>query len=525
MTRNGVKHEFATSLLDYNPTGPISGSGEQGLTGIAVQRDDVNPDIYHLYVGMLADNGSPPGGAVHYPKVEKITSTVGGLSMDTRTVLLNMQPETQGQSHQISNISIGPDGKLYVHNGDGFVASTALDLDQYRGKVLRMNLDGSAPTDNPFYNAGDGINARDYVYAYGLRNPFGGAWRDSDGEQYQVENGPSVDRFSKVEEGVSYGWNGSNASMMINAIYNWSPATAPVNIAFIQPGTFDGSQFPASMQDHAFVSESGPTYAAGPQGNGKRVTEFTLDANGDLVSGPTTLAEYVGTGRSSVVALAAGPDGLYFSSLYEDSGSAGPTSSGAKIYRIRYVNPIAGDYDIDGDVDLDDRTIWVNNFGSNLLLAADGNGNGVVDAGDYTVWRDAYEAAMAPALSAASSPAQSEASAFLSFAAIQEEAPAEASRRLSVSLSAGVSVKLELATQQITERALLLTGVDSPAEQISGSTELVVRGQRWDVEHDEEDQDATDIDDAEKDESDKDKSTEYEQEHDEALGELYEEQT
>ena len=104
----GTQHEFATSLLDYNPTGPISGSGEQGLTGLAVERDANNPDIYHLYVGMLWDNGAPPGGAAHYPKVERITSQPGGLALDTRTVLLNMQPETQGQSHQISTITIGP---------------------------------------------------------------------------------------------------------------------------------------------------------------------------------------------------------------------------------------------------------------------------------------------------------------------------------------------------------------------------------------------------------------------------------
>jgi glucose/arabinose dehydrogenase len=305
---DGTKVVFATGLLDYNPAGPISGTGEQGLTGIAVQRDAVNPEIYHLYVGMLWDNGSPPGGQVHYPKVERIDSAPGGLTMASRTVLLNMQPEVQGQSHQISNISIGPDGKLYVHNGDGFNAANALNLDSFRGKVLRMNLDGTAPADNPFYDAGNGISARDYVFAYGLRNPFGGAWRASDGKHYQVENGPSVDRFSQVLKGVSYGYNGSNASMMINAIYNWDPSTAPVNIAFVQQETFAGSRFPTSKLDHAFVSESGPTYASGPQFSGKRIVEFALDANGNRIGEPTTLVEYRGTGQGTIVGLAAGPD-------------------------------------------------------------------------------------------------------------------------------------------------------------------------------------------------------------------------
>lgn len=78
-------------------------------------------------------------------------------------------------------------------------------------------------------DAGDGINSRDYVFAYGLRNPFGGAWRASDGAHYQVENGPGVDRLAKVRRGVSYGWNGNGSTMFTNAIYNWNPATAPVN--------------------------------------------------------------------------------------------------------------------------------------------------------------------------------------------------------------------------------------------------------------------------------------------------------
>ena len=266
---------------------------------------------------------------MHYPKVERITSTSGGLTLATRTVLLNMQPETQGQSHQISNITIGPDGKLYVHNGDGFDASTAQNLTSFRGKILRMNLDGTAPTDNPFYNAGDGVTATDYVYAYGLRNPFGGAWRAADNKHYTVENGPSVDRLSQLVAGRNYLYNGSDASMMNFAIYNWNPSTAPVNITFIQQATFGGSQFPVSKMDHAFISESGPTYAPGVQSNGKQLTEMVLDANGNRLSGPTDLVEYIGTGRSTIVGLAAGPDGLYFSELYEETGASGPTATGA----------------------------------------------------------------------------------------------------------------------------------------------------------------------------------------------------
>jgi PKD repeat protein/glucose/arabinose dehydrogenase len=331
VTRDGTVGDYATGLLDFDPTGNFPGSGEQGLTGIVV--DPVSGDVF---AAMLYDSPLNPG--THYPKVDRFHSTDGGLTAATRTTILDMAGETQGQSHQISNLTIGPgDGKLYVHMGDGFDASTAQNLDSFRGKVLRLNLDGTADNANPFYDAGDGVTARDYVFAYGFRNPFGGAWRSADGRHYEVENGPSTDRFARVLMGTNYLWDGTNASMANLAIYNWNPAVAPVNIAFTQMSTLAGSQFPAGKMDHAWVSESGPTYATGPVANGKRISEFVLDAGGNLVSGPTPLIEYDGSGKATVAALAAGPDGLYFSDLYKDLDYTSPIDRGANILRVKFV--------------------------------------------------------------------------------------------------------------------------------------------------------------------------------------------
>jgi len=352
VTNSGAMSTFATGLLDYNPEGPISGSGEQGLTGLAVERDAVDPNLYRLYVGMLWDNGAPPGGPNHYPKVERLTSTAGGLALGSRTVLLNMQPETQGQSHQISNITIGPDGKLYVHMGDGFDASTGLNLDQYRGKVLRMNKDGSpvATGDpagaNPFYNAGNGINARDYVWTYGHRNPFGGAWRVADGKHWIVENGNGIDRMVDLTAGASYGWSGSDTALQTFSKYVWNPSHAPVNIDFVESTKFGGSGFPAESSGHAFVTLSGSTYAAGPSPGPKSIVEFTdlttLNGSGKLAVAPTQLVKYNGTGRATLAGIAAGPDGLYFTDLYEDTGVNGPTGVGANVWRVRYVGNTGG---------------------------------------------------------------------------------------------------------------------------------------------------------------------------------------
>jgi glucose/arabinose dehydrogenase/PKD repeat protein len=329
IARNGTVSNYASGLLNFNPTGAFPGSGEQGLAGIVM--DPVSGD---LFAGMLYDS-APPNGP-HYPKVVRFHSTDGGRTAATQTTILSMPGEEQGQSHFISNFSIGPDGKLYVHMGDGFNSVTALDLNSFRGKILRMNLDGSAASDNPFYNAANGITARDYIFAYGFRNPFGGAWRAADGKHYEVENGLSAnDRFARVLQGVSYGWNGDDATMTTNAIYNWNPTVAPVNIAFIQPATFGGSSFPSSMYDNAFVTISGSTYEVGPSTE-KAIVRFVVDTSGNLVSGPTPLIQYNGVGHATAVGLAAGPDGLYFTDLYKDLNASSPIDPGANVLRIKY---------------------------------------------------------------------------------------------------------------------------------------------------------------------------------------------
>jgi glucose/arabinose dehydrogenase len=329
--RNRVVSTYASGLINFSPTGAFPGSGEQGLTGLAV-----DPATGDLFAAMLYAPLVNP--ANHFPKIVRFTSNDGGRTAATQTTILDMAGETQGQSHQISNLTLLPDGTLLCHMGDGFDSSTGQNLNSFRGKILRLNLNGTPVASNPFFNAADGITSRDYVYAYGLRNPFGGEYRAADGAQYFVENGPSVDRFAKLVSGRNYGWDGSDASMANFALYNWNPPTGPVNLAFVQPQSFGGSGFPASSQGHAFVTESGPTYASGQNSQGKRITEWVLNSSGALVAGPLPFLRYTGFLKATTCGLEAGPDGLYFSDLYREQGF-NPTAAGANVLRVYYEAP------------------------------------------------------------------------------------------------------------------------------------------------------------------------------------------
>lgn len=369
-------YTYAAGLLNYDARGPFPGEGENGLTGIVV--DPSNGDVF---VGMLYDDITDTTSDT-FPKVTRFTSTDGGLhAVDTNTTLagtqgtdiLKMKGESMRQSHIISNITFGPDDKLYVHVGDGFDQTRGQNDLSFRGKVLRLNRNGSAPTDNPHYAAadrgGDGLpDAEDYWFAKGLRNPFGGAWRSANpaagmpAQHFMVENGPSRDRFMMLVRDRNYLYDGSNASMSnFNIAYSssgsfengapdWDPGPAPVNIEFIERGKWGGSNFPASKQGHAFVSLSGPTHAKGPatSRNADSIQEWVINPDGTRrVSAPgeppnpRLLVRYQGAGYSTAVGLAAGPNGLYFTTLYPEAAGVNdnpdPVIPGAKVLRVVYV--------------------------------------------------------------------------------------------------------------------------------------------------------------------------------------------
>jgi len=306
ITNDWTVHTYAKDLLNYDPDHQFPGSGESGVTGICVE-----PQTGDLFVTMIyVDNGEIKGKVVR-------TVSKNGLEMDSlETILDNILSTTR--AHQIQATSIGFDGKLYVNVADGGDSERAQDDDDLRGKILRMNLDGTIPDDNPHPGS--------YVYAKGLRNPFGAAWRKSDQSLYISINGPDRDDVvAKVEPRGNHGWP---QTMRQNAVFVWEYCQAPTAIAFMQDG-----QFPREFDDHLFVALFGNSYAKGRNIKGKKIVKMKIDPGTSGAVAYDEFITYVGEGAATPCGLAFGPGGLYFSDLHGDNNGLAGVPSGS-IYRV-----------------------------------------------------------------------------------------------------------------------------------------------------------------------------------------------
>ena len=156
-------------------------------------------------------------------------------------------------SHNGGGLEFGADGSLYISTGDGWTGEFAGDpvqsLSSFTGKILRINKDGSIPTDNPFYQQTNG----DYraIFATGLRNPFTLSKNPVSGALYINEaRGTKKADIYRVERGANYGhqaqgtssvrrpWaNGSGAGSQLITGGAWYPTSGPY------PAQYHGAYF------------------------------------------------------------------------------------------------------------------------------------------------------------------------------------------------------------------------------------------------------------------------------------------
>jgi glucose/arabinose dehydrogenase len=201
-------------------------------------------------------------------------------------------------SHQIGSCQVADD-LLYVSVGDGRQTKESQKVDSVLGKVLRMSLEGQPVPTNPFYNAGDVEKSANYVWSYGLRNPFG--LKAVGDRLFVADNGSDIDRLLEVRSGENYLWDGTDWSIGARADLALSPDVGPAQLEF---NATNSTVLPAQYNQSFFLAASKPEMAG--------ILRLAYDTEKNKVSGvPEYFLRYQGAERQIVVGVALGPDGLY----------------------------------------------------------------------------------------------------------------------------------------------------------------------------------------------------------------------
>ena len=222
----------------------VNFGSERGLLGIALHPDfPVNPGVYLYWTESTtgADTSVLSETSLLGNRVDRYEWDGASLAFDQNIVMIRAIQQDAGQpergNHDGGVITFGHDGKLYVITGDVGRRGNLQNLpcgptatcpgptvpdDQFggpepdnahrTGTVLRLNDDGTAPSDNPFFAAGAAMGGEvganlQKIYSYGHRNSFGLAVDPLSGNVWDQENGDdSFSELNRLEPGMNGGW-------------------------------------------------------------------------------------------------------------------------------------------------------------------------------------------------------------------------------------------------------------------------------------------------------------------------------
>lgn len=307
VTNDRTVHTFAEAFFELSLQEELPDAmGENGMAGICLDSEHgyvFVSFVYHDQDGQLRNN------IARFETVPGTFSTAPR-GMIAFTDIFAAHPSAQ--SHQIGPMAIH-ERHLYVGVGDARAAILSRNIESPMGKILRMTLDGKPVPDNPFYQNDDVKIAANFVWAYGLRNPFSLAFAGS--RLFVADNGPGVDRFVEVVRNADYLYDGSDWSIGSRADVVFAPAVSPVQMAFLPS---DAKIFPPEYRSRFFLACSG--FVGSPPGPGthgdKSVLMIRYDPVTNQISRPRPFLRYAGRAVQMPVGLAFGPDGLYFCAIF-----------------------------------------------------------------------------------------------------------------------------------------------------------------------------------------------------------------
>jgi aldose sugar dehydrogenase len=228
-------------------TPTVSAVRQGGMLDIALAPDFQSTQEVYLCYSEPRD-GRNNGSTV--ARARLVTAGEGGRFADLKPIF-RQEPATTGGLHFGCRLAFAPDGRLFVSLGERFQMETAQDLGNHRGKVVRLERDGSVPTDNPFRSRS---GAKPELWSYGHRNPQAAAIHPETGRLWVVDHGPrGGDEVNVVLAGRNYGWpvigygidysgaplhKDTHREGMEQPVYYWRPSIAPSGMSFYTADLF-----------------------------------------------------------------------------------------------------------------------------------------------------------------------------------------------------------------------------------------------------------------------------------------------
>jgi len=296
----------------------VDSQGERGLLGVAFDPAFTTNHFVYVYYTV-------PGVGVHN-RVSRFIAGGDVAVQGSEQVVFDLDPLSAAQNHNGGAIHFGPDGKLYIAVGENGNAANSQSLGTVLGKMLRVNGDGSIPTDNPFFSNPNVTGKNKAIWALGLRNPFTFAFQPGTGRMFINDVGQST--WEEINDGIAgsnYGWPNfegfSNAPGFRSPLFQYGHGSAADTGCAITGGAFYNPptpNFPASYTGKYFYSD--------------------LCTGWIRLFDPQTLTDApFATGITNPVDLQVGPDGALYYSAY-GAGAIGRITYSSTAHAIEAPN-------------------------------------------------------------------------------------------------------------------------------------------------------------------------------------------
>lgn len=264
----------------------VDARGERGVLGIAFAPNFASNGYVYVY-------HTVPGSPAHN-RITRFRAAGDKAHSGSATTILDLDPLSSATNHNGGAIHFGNDGKLYVAVGENAYGPNAQQLTNRLGKILRLNPDGSIPSDNPrAFGDKDGTTTgvNRAIWAIGLRNPYTFAFRSTGTGMLINDVGQQTwEEINRGGAGRNYGWPNSEgpvASGGISApLFAYRHSGGHPGGCAITGGAFYGPKtvtYPASYLGKYFFSDycGGWIYVLDPTAP-ERVSQFQTGLDGPV---------------------------------------------------------------------------------------------------------------------------------------------------------------------------------------------------------------------------------------------------